>query len=217
MATGQQNVTISQNSIASNGGLAIDLINNAAYFPGSGNATGAADYGNGDGVTVDDGNDPAVAATTLPNRGVDFPVITSSTIVGTNLVVQGYSRPGAVIEFYNPGTTADASGFGEGQAYLGTYTEGSAADTNPGTGSFAPNVNGLNQGTDAAANRFTFTIPLIGNFAGVAAGSLLSSTATLNNSTSEFSGNVNVNAAPLPQGRDQRGRGQHQRPGGAEP
>ncbi|MFD1467699.1 T9SS type A sorting domain-containing protein [Hymenobacter caeli] len=198
IAYGQQNVAISQNSISNNGGLAIDLISNANYYVG-GPGGGAADYGNGDGVTVDDGNNPATAANTLPNRGVDFPVITSSTIVGTNLVVQGYSRPGAAIEFYSPGATGDPTGFGEGQTYLGTYTEGSAADTNTGTGSFAPNVNGLNQGTDPAASRFTFTIPLTGKFAGVAAGSLLSSTATLNNSTSEFSGNVAVNSAPLPQ------------------
>ncbi|GAB3588687.1 T9SS type A sorting domain-containing protein [Hymenobacter daeguensis] len=194
---GQQNVTISQNQISNNAGLGIDLIATSTFIVGSGNG-----YGNGDGVTVNDGNDPASAANTLPNRGVDFPVITSATVVGTNLVVKGYARPGAKIELFG-NTAADPTGFGEGQTYLGTVTEGGAAggannnlaaDTDPRTGlSYTNPVNGLNQGADASANGFIFSIPLSALPGGVlASGTILSSTATLNNSTSEFSGVVKI-------------------------
>lgn len=188
------NVTISQNSIFGNTRLGIDLLSTAEGVNGNGNPntwnglTGAASN-----VTLNDNGDGDTGGNGLLN----FPVITSATVQGTNLIVQGFARPGAVIEFFNPGT-ADASGFGEGQTYLGTFTEGSAADTNGGTGTYSGTINGLNQGTDNT-NRFTFTIPLTGNFATVAAGSLLTSTATLANSTSEFSGNVTVNTAPIPQ------------------
>jgi uncharacterized repeat protein (TIGR01451 family) len=196
---GQQNVTISQNQISGNAGLGIDLIATSTFIVNSGNG-----YGNGDGVTVNDGNNPATAAAALPNRGVDFPVITSATVVGTNLVVKGYARPGAKIELFG-NTAADPSGFGEGQTYLGTVTEGGAiggannnlaADTDTRTGlSYSGTINGLNQGADASANGFIFTIPLNSLPGGVlASGSVLSSTATLNNSTSEFSGTVKISA-----------------------
>jgi uncharacterized repeat protein (TIGR01451 family) len=192
---GQQNVTISQNQISGNAGLGIDLIATSTFIVGSGNG-----YGNGDGVTVNDGNNPATAAAALPNRGVDFPVITSATVVGSNLVVKGYARPGAKIELFG-NSAADPTGFGEGQTYLGTVTEGGAAgggnlaaDTDTRTGlSYSGTINGLNQGADASANGFIFTIPLSSLPGGVlASGSILSSTATLNNSTSEFSGTVKI-------------------------
>ncbi|SFQ76211.1 right-handed parallel beta-helix repeat-containing protein [Hymenobacter arizonensis] len=168
---------------AASGQIGIDLL-----------ATGNnLDRGSSPFVTINDLNDTDGDANGLLN----FPVITSATVVGTNLVVQGFARPGSIIEFFNPGTTADPSGFGEGQTYLGTFTEGSGADTNTGTGSYSGLINGLNQGTDNT-NRFTFTIPLTGRFATYAAGTLLTSTATLANATSEFSGNVTVNSAPVP-------------------
>ncbi len=196
---GQQNVTISQNNTNGNGGLGIDHINNANYYVG-GPGAGAADYGNGDGVTVNDGNNPATAANTLPNRGVDFPVFTSATVVNGNLVIKGFARPGAVVELFIRDT--DASNFGEGQTYLTTRTEGLAADdADTGTGSYAPNVNGLNQGTDAGASRFTFTIPYSTLTAAQQTALLangLTGTTTLNSSTSEFSGKVPVNLAPVP-------------------
>ena len=194
---GQQNVTISQNQLNGNGGLGIDLIANSAYYVGSGFG-----YGNGDGVTVNDGSNPATAPATLPNRGVDFPVFTSAVISGTNLVINGYARPGAKIELYTTGITPDPTGFGEGQTYLGTVTEGGAgginlaADTDPRAGlSYTNPVNGRNQGLDASANGFTFTIPLSALPGGVLpSGTVLSSTATLSNSTSEFSGDIGLNA-----------------------
>ena len=166
-------------------GLAIDLTATTDKNTGA----------NGDGVTINDSGDGDTGGNGLLN----FPVITSATVVGTNLVVQGFTLPGAVLEFYNPGATADPSGFGEGQAYLSTFTEGSGADTNGTTGSYGPAaINGLSQGTDNT-NRFTFTIPIAGSFGGYAAGALLSATATLGGNTSEFAGNVMVNAAPIAQ------------------
>ncbi len=184
--------TISQNSIfnngtitsangtAASGEIGIDLLS------ASDNAnTGTAPY-----VTINDNGDGDTGGNGLLN----FPVITSATISNGNLVVQGFARPGSVIELFNPGATADASGFGEGQTYLGTFTEGSAADTDNGTGTYSGTINGLNQGTDNT-NRFSFTIPLTGSFAAYAAGSRLTSTATLSGATSEFSGNATVTNA----------------------
>jgi uncharacterized repeat protein (TIGR01451 family) len=203
---GQQNVTISQNSIynsgtgtggSGTGKVAIDLISSNQSV-----STGNGVYGVGDGVTVNDGNNPATATADQANKGVDFPVITSAVITGGNLVVSGYSRPGAVIELFTTGSPASATNFGEGRTYLGTVTEGATtgvADTNGNTGSYSgTQPNGLNAGTDASASRFTFTIPLTGRFAGLSQSNLLSSTATLNNSTSEFSGNVQVTTPPVP-------------------
>ncbi len=194
---GQQNVTISQNSIynsgtAGGGKIAIDLIASNQSV-----STGNGVYGVGDGVTLNDGNNPATAPNDLANKGVDFPVITSAVVSSTNLVISGFSRPGAVIELFNIGFPANATGFGGGRTYLATFTEGSAGDTDSGTGSYSgvqPN-NGLNQGTDNAASRFTFTLPLASLTAAqrstlLSGNANLSSTATLNNSTSEFSGNV---------------------------
>ncbi len=170
----------SANGTAASGEIGIDLLS------ASDNAnTGTAPY-----VTINDNGDTDTGGNGLLN----FPVITSATISNGNLVVQGFARPGSVIELFNPGATADASGFGEGQTYLGTFTEGSAADTDNGTGTYSGAINGLNQGTDNT-NRFSFTIPLTGSFAAYAAGSRLTSTATLSGATSEFSGNATVTNA----------------------
>ncbi|MGI4864755.1 MAG: T9SS type A sorting domain-containing protein [Janthinobacterium lividum] len=202
---GQQNVTLSQNSIynsgtsAANGSgkVGIDLIGSNQSV-NSNNGV----YGMGDGVTLNDGNAPATATADLANRGVDFPVITSAVVTGGNLVVSGYSRPGAVIELFSPGSPSNGTNFGEGQTYLGTVTEGATTgivDNDTGTGSYTgTQPDGLNEGTDTGASRFSFTIPLTGKFAGYTFNSLLSSTATLNNSTSEFSGIVRATTPPVP-------------------
>jgi parallel beta-helix repeat protein len=174
VVVGSQNVLISDNSTYLNGGLGIDLdpvgtdANN--YTP--------------QGVTINDLND----ADTGPNGLLNFPVITSANIIGGNLVLSGFARPGSVIEFFV--SDGDPGGFGEGQTYVTTFTEGSGADTDAGTGTYTNPVNGLNQGTDTT-NKFTFTIPLPG---GVSAGTKLTATATLAGATSEFSGVATVAA-----------------------
>jgi len=186
----------SQNTFSGNGtnsaaglGLAIDLM-----------ATGATGT-NGDGVSLNDNGDVDTGA----NGVLNFPVITSATISNGNLVVKGYARAGSKIELY--AAAPDPTGFGEGQTYLGTVTEGGAAgngnlvaDTDPRTNlSYSGQINGLNQGSDNSASGFTFTIP-VGTGAGqvnVTAATVLTSTATLTSNTSEFSGNVLLNTAPV--------------------
>ncbi|HMJ06124.1 MAG TPA: right-handed parallel beta-helix repeat-containing protein, partial [Chthoniobacterales bacterium] len=163
---------ISQNSIFGNGRIGIDLHKSSDDF-----ATGTAPY-----VTPNDTGDGDTGGNGLLN----FPVLTQAGISGGNLVLQGFARPGAVIEFFLAAPAP--GGFGEGKTYLLTVTEGSAADTDATTGSYTNPVNGLNQGADTT-NRFTFTVPVP---AGITAGSALTATATAAGATSEFSGNVVV-------------------------
>lgn len=163
---------ITRNSLFSNGAIGIDL-----HTASDNIRTGTPPY-----VTPNDNGDGDTGGNGLLN----FPIVTEATIVGGNLVLKGFARPGAVIEFFLAAPLA--AGFGEGQTWLVTLTEGSAADTDGSTGTYTNPVNGLNQGTDTT-NRFTFTIPIPG---GVALGSTLTATATLAGATSEFSGNVVV-------------------------
>jgi parallel beta-helix repeat protein len=143
--------------------------------------TGTAPY-----VTINDSGD----ADTGGNGLLNFPVLVSATVNGTNLVLTGYARPNSVIELFIADN--DPKKFGEGQTYLTTLTEGSVSDTDATTGTYTSPVNTLTVGTDTT-NKFKFTIPLPG---GVSAGTSLTATATLANSTSEFSGNVTVSNAP---------------------
>ena len=162
------NITITRNSMYNNGLIGIELNstisdpNNYIY----------------DGVTPNDMND----ADTGPNGLLNFPVIESAVISGGNLTLKGWARPGSIIEFFI--ADADPSNFGEGQTYLTTLTEGSAADTDGTTSTYTNPINGLNQGTDTT-NRFSFTIPVP---SGVVNGTRLTATATLATNTSEFSG-----------------------------
>jgi uncharacterized repeat protein (TIGR01451 family) len=128
-----------------------------------------------------------------PNNFVNFPVLTSGGIEGANLDLQGFALPGSVIELFI--AAPDPTGFGEGKTYLVTLTEGSAADLDNTVGTYGPGpINGLLQGTNTT-NRFRFLIPLA-SLPGVAAGTVLTSTATLGDPvTSEFSGNVTVTQA----------------------
>jgi uncharacterized repeat protein (TIGR01451 family) len=165
---------ISQNSIFANSpGIGIDL--------------------NDDGVTL---NQPG-GTRPGPNNFVNFPVLTQATIEGPNLDLEGFARPGSVIELFI--ADPDPTGFGQGKTYLVTLTEGSAADLDNTTGSYGPGpVNGLVQGSDTT-NRFRFVIPLASLPAPVAAGAVLTSTATLDDQfTSEFSGNITVTQLPPP-------------------
>jgi uncharacterized repeat protein (TIGR01451 family) len=187
VAATANNVTISQNSVFGNTRLGIDLLSTA-----DGNITSNGATGTDSNASLNDSGDTDTGA----NGVLNFPVLTSATFVGSSLVLQGYARPGSAIELFaasaTPNGVAANAGFGQGQTYLGTFTEGSAADSNPSAGSYSGSINGLMQGTDAT-NLFTFTIPLTGNFASLTTGSpVLTSTARLANSTSEFSGNIAV-------------------------
>ena len=170
--------TITQNSFSSNGGLSIDL-DPRSIDP---NALGAPQ-----GVTINDNGD----GDTGPNGLRNYPVVVSASLIGTELSLGGFARPGSAIELYL--AQADPSGFGEGLTYLGVLTEGSVADLDATTGTYGPaNINGLAQGTDNT-NRFSFRITVPGS---VVIGTRLTGTATISGETSEFNGNVVVTGGP---------------------
>jgi hypothetical protein len=170
--------SITQNRFDSNGGLSIDL-DPRGIDP---NGIGAPQ-----GVTLNDNGDGDAG----PNGLRNFPVVASASVIGGELSLAGFARPGSSIELYV--AQADPSGFGEGFTYLGTLAEGSAADLDATTGTYGPaNINGVAQGTDAT-NRFAFRFPTP---AGVAIGTRLTGTATISGETSEFGGNVIVTGGP---------------------
>ncbi len=166
---------ISQNSIYANGttadALGIDIDNSNAI---------------GDGVTLNDNGD----SDSGPNGSLNFPIITVAYMNGSNLVVKGWSRPGTTIEFFatdiNEGTASVgdnqlgmSADYGEGQVFLGSAVEGSASDLDNGTSSYT-DVDGNTDNT----NQFEFSIavpPILST------GEYITATATLANSTSEFS------------------------------
>jgi hypothetical protein len=169
---------MTQNRFETNGGLSIDL------DPRSIDPNG---LGAPQGVTINDNGDSDAG----PNALRNFPVVASASVVGGELSLAGFARPGSAIELYI--AQADPSGFGEGLTYLGTLTEGSAADLDATTGAYGPaNINGLAQGTDNT-NRFAFRFPTPG---GVAIGTRLTGTASISGETSEFGGNVLVTGGP---------------------
>ncbi|MDX1921357.1 MAG: Ig-like domain-containing protein, partial [Candidatus Caenarcaniphilales bacterium] len=189
-ATGSNNI-ISQNSIflngtitdksgaAASGQIGIDL-----QATGNNENSGTAPY-----VTLNDTGDADGGGNDLFNA----PIIESAVISGATITITGFARPGSIIELFI--AAPDASGFGEGKTYLTTLTEGSAADTNTGTGTYSGSINGVAQGTDTT-NRFTFIIP-ISNISGVQAGTVITATArNATGATSEFSGNVTVSGNP---------------------
>ncbi|MBU2906561.1 right-handed parallel beta-helix repeat-containing protein [Arenibacter algicola] len=168
-------VLISQNSMYNNGqrapSLGIDLDKSKK---------------NGDGVTLNDNGD----GDNGPNNLLNFPIIEAAYASGANLIVEGWARPGAIIELFltdiNEGsaTAGDnqlgmTTDYGEGQIYLATVVEGSGSDTRSGTSSYTD----MDGNTDNT-NRFKFKIPLP---PGVVKGDFLTATATISNSTSEFS------------------------------
>jgi uncharacterized repeat protein (TIGR01451 family) len=172
---------MSQNSIYGNGvatGLGIDLdprgIDPNGYMPPQG-------------VSLNDAGDGDAG----PNNLLNFPVIQTAMISGGNLTVTGWARPGSLIEFFLAAN--DPSGFGEGQTYVFTATEGSGADADATSSLYGPGpINGVAQGTDTT-NRFSFTLPTPG---GVTPGVRLTATARLGGNTSEFSAFLVVSAAP---------------------
>jgi hypothetical protein len=137
VVTGVTGNRILGNAIHSNTGLGIDLAYN--------------------GLTANDGAKTAGQ----PNLLMDHPVFTSATVVGTTLTVAGYVGSAA-----NQSTFAssrvevfkgdnDASGFGEGQVYLGFLT----ADAN---GNFSGTIDVTGKGL-LAGDRLTGTATDTGN------------------------------------------------------
>ena len=175
-------IVITQNRIFGNGapsGLGIDLdprgVDPNLYAPAQG-------------VSLNDSGD----ADAGPNDTLNFPVIQTAIVNGSNLTVSGWARPGSLIEFFL--AAADPTGFGEGATYSFTATEGSGSDTDATSSTYGPGaVNGVVQGTDTT-NRFSFTLPTP---SGVTPGVGLTATARLGGNTSEFSALLVVSTAPL--------------------
>lgn len=166
---------ISQNSIYANGttanALGIDIDNS---------------NGVGDGVTLNENGDTDNG----PNGSLNFPIITAAYMSGSNMVIKGWARPGATIEVFltdiNEGTATAgdnelgfSTDYGEGQTYLGTVVEGSGADLDAGSSSYT-DVDGNTDNTNRF--HFSFAVPPT-----VSMGDMVTATATLGNSTSEFS------------------------------
>lgn len=145
------------------------------------------DLGNDD-VTLNDPGD----VDTGPNGLVNFPVLTGAATIGDTFIVEGFARPGTAIGFFI--TEPDATSFGEGRTYLGTAVEGSALDSDPTTGTYGPDVNGLTVGTDTT-NRFRFVVPRSA-LGGAPPNAYLTATATITEGTvthtSEFSNILSV-------------------------
>ena len=154
-----QRTPILSNSIFSNVQLGINLSgNDSAPF----------------GVTL---NDPGDGDGFVANQGQNFPVITSASVTGSKATVSGTlnSTGGTTfrLEFFSS-AACDASGYGEGQTFIGSTSVTTESDGN---------------------QNFTFTSP--DAFEVPAGQSVITSTATdpINN-TSEFSKCVTATGAP---------------------
>ncbi len=176
---------ISRNSIFANGDLPV-------------NPELGIDLGD-DGVTINDSGD----TDTGPNGFNNFPIIESASIANNNLRVTGWTRPGTTIEFFlsdisigtasigdNQVPTVLNQDYGEGQRFLASREEGSTDDLDPLTNS---TYNDLDGNTDIT-NRFDFNITL---GSPISAGSIITATATISNTTSEFGPTVIVGSATV--------------------
>ncbi|EAR00632.1 beta strand repeat-containing protein [Maribacter sp. HTCC2170] len=191
---GDDDAVVTGNIIHTNGGAGLELVNNSSgnlisqnsfYANGTSVPALGIDFDQ-DGVTLNDNGD----SDNGPNGGLNFPIITTAYISGSNFVVKGWARPGATLEFFltdvNEGTATEgdnelglSTDYGEGQIYLGTVIEGSGADLAAGTSSYT-DVDGNTDNT----NLFEFSTPIV---SGVSIGDYITATATISNSTSEFS------------------------------
>ncbi len=161
-------------SAAATGQIGIDLLSASDNV-----AAGTAPF-----YTLNDSGDGDSGGNTLLNT----PVIDTATIVGSNLVLTGWVSAGSTVEFFI--SDGAASGFGEGQTYIGSVVEGSGSDTDATTSSYSGNVNCFAQGADTNVARFSYTFAKPGS---VSVGTVLTATATnASNNTSEFSGNTAV-------------------------
>ncbi|MDC6406901.1 MULTISPECIES: right-handed parallel beta-helix repeat-containing protein [Maribacter] len=185
---------ITNNVIYGNGGAGItlvgsgsgNLISRNSFYANGTNAPALGIDILGDGVTLNDLND----ADGGPNGSLNFPIISGVYGSATSLTVEGWSRPGATLEFFttdiNEGNASTGDNqlgllrdYGEGQVYIATLVEGSGSDQDSNVLPYTD----MDGNTDNT-NKLKFTIPLP---PGVTIGELITATATLSNSTSEFS------------------------------
>ncbi len=165
----QQGVRITRNSIYNNHGISIDVV-----YGGSGIA---------DGVSPNDG--VLQSSSTTPNRGIDYPVFTLSTLENNMLHIEGYVGTTSTklqgvytIEVYKADNDGDNTGLvevggaqnqphGEGRYYIGTITTNSS-------------------GT------FSVDIPISGSVSLAFNDRITATTISSANNTSEFSANSRV-------------------------
>jgi len=170
--TTPSNVTISHNSLYANQALGIDL--------------------GLDQVSLDDTNDADSGANNLLN----FPIFKTSQIIGSNLVVSGCAPAGAKIELFEADVSPSSSAgqpaganqttltqdYGEGEAYLTSYTEGVGEDPVSFSCSSLINADG---NSSTGMSEFQWTLPLPSS---LVLGDKITATATLSGTgTSEFS------------------------------
>ncbi|HEX2835625.1 MAG TPA: Calx-beta domain-containing protein [Thermoanaerobaculia bacterium] len=147
--TNSVHAELAENTILANGGLGIDI--------------------NNDGVTAND----ALDADTGPNNAQNYPLLTTAVRAGGITFVNGSLGSAASTTYklrFFASTTPDATGFGEGETYLGT----------------------MNVTTNASGNAsFTFQCP-------AALGTYITATATNigGSDTSEFSNAILVSGPP---------------------
>lgn len=170
--------TARRNSIYANTGLGIDL--------------------NNDNVTTNDAND---ADTGYGNDSLNFPVLVTARLEGSNLLLKGCAPAGSTIELYEADVTAGsatagankfgrAKDYGEGQTFLASLVEGSVTDNDTTDCSLAVDADG---NVNTGMKSFSFSLPTP---AGVVGGDLLTATASVQNvGTSEFSPTVGYSTA----------------------
>lgn len=160
---------ISRNQTANNGNLGIDLDFN--------------------GVTSNDDGDTDSGANDLLN----FPVLTTVSLIDDRLTIIGYAPNGANIEFFVADGEANPSplpggfttSFGEGAVYLFNSVEGSTDDLSGSVGIY--NNDGTGTITNRTQSQIHFEVDVTG--LGLTEGSLITATSTdAANNTSEFSG-----------------------------
>ncbi len=95
-----------------------------------------------------------------PNGLLNRPIIDSVKVIGTNVVISGWSGAGQTLEFYIAGGNSDfgflTQPFGELKTYLFSGTEGAAGDA--ATGTSLSEDDGT--GATCTLNNFMFTVPL---------------------------------------------------------
>ncbi|MBO3271196.1 T9SS type A sorting domain-containing protein [Hymenobacter defluvii] len=209
VASDAANTIISQNSTLNNGTITAANGNAATGQLGIDLLKSTDDAGRGTSAYASL-NATGKTASSGANGLLNFPVIMKAVVTNTTngfLQVTGFAPAGSTIEFFLADRTSTA--FGQGKTYLFSALEGgtltSVTDSNGDTGSYSGVINGLDQGSETNATRFTFSLPLSSltteqRTAVINASARLTATATASGLiTSEFSGNVLIQQnTPLP-------------------
>ncbi|WP_151086192.1 Ig-like domain-containing protein [Hymenobacter baengnokdamensis] len=201
------NTTVSQNSIYKNG--SITSANGSAATGDIGIDLQIVNDNQNIGATAGNANAPyvtlngSVTTGTNANGLVRYPILQTAKLSGTSLTVTGIATTASTVELFiaTPNAVSSPSmgnNFGQGSSYLGSMVIGSGTTTSYGAS--GATINGFAQGSGSGV-AFTLTISLNGltsdqRTALKTSGGLLTSTATLNTSTSEFSGNVPIMTSP---------------------